>query len=116
MGLPDAEFALFKNAYLSWLIRQIGLLKVIEERRSGRLEALDLEYKFGDVLKLLDHKASWLPIATYLAHQFDKQQMAVIYSLLDDLIDASVLNFDRGGFGAGFDAVTEFHSGQRQLE
>ncbi len=110
MRYSEEDFSEFKQTYVAWLKRQIRILKGREESRNGQLEALDLEYKFGEVLKLLNRKARWPQNASFLAHYFNKQQMAVIYSQLDNLIEMSVKNSDDEGFFAGFDAVHRRHT------
>ncbi|MGA7673439.1 MAG: hypothetical protein WCA78_00155 [Rhizomicrobium sp.] len=105
MRLPREEFDIFKRAYLSWLEGALGTLRIREEHRRGPVTGLDLEGQLGAVVKLLNRKADAPRIASYLARYFSGDQMAVIYTLLDDLIDAGVRNSDVGGYKAGFDAV-----------
>jgi len=114
MGLSEERFDRFKRAYAEWVRRQLGGLEEAERCRVGNLEALDLEYKFGDVLRRLNRKASQPRNASFLARHFNKQEMAIIYSLLDDMMDASVRNSDQEGFHAGFEAVHRYNFAQQR--
>ena len=113
MGLSSEQFDQFKQAYISWMSRRLGELRVAEEMRAGKLEPLDLEDKFGDALRLLNRRAVQPRNASFLAQRFDKKQMGIIFSLLDDMIDASVGNSDQAGFGAGSQAVNQYNLTQR---
>jgi|HubBroStandDraft_1064217.scaffolds.fasta_scaffold79265_4 hypothetical protein len=98
-------FLVFKNAYMSWISRKIQHLKTTEECRNGEIEALVLEGKFGEVLKFLNYKAKQAADANFLADHFDGRQMAIIFSLLDDMVELSVRNSDCEGFQFGANAV-----------
>ena len=98
-------FLVFKEAYISWINRKIERLKTTEECRNSEIDALVLERKFGEVLKLLNYKAEQESYASFLALHFDPRQMAIIFSLLDDIVELSVQNSDRAGFQFGADAV-----------
>lgn len=110
MNLSEPEFDAYKAAYVRRIRHALARLKTREERRRGNVDALTLEYKFADILKLLKRKASAPRNASYLANHFGAEQRTVLYALLDDMIDATVKNSDAECFRAGFDAVHELQS------
>jgi hypothetical protein len=112
--LSVAEFSEYKENYLSWMRKQLDELKIASDHRLGNLTPSGLAAKFNDVLKIMDRNAKLSIDETLLGRFFDNKQMAIIFSLLDDMIDASVRNSDRCGFTAGFEAVTRLKLAQQK--
>jgi hypothetical protein len=59
------------------------------ERLNGTapIEALDIEYQLGRLLRRLRRKALYPQHASYIAKHFDREQMRVLYHLLDEIED-----------------------------
>jgi hypothetical protein len=113
--LSATEFTEYKKGYISWMEERLEALKEASNHRQGNLKPADLAHKFCDILKLLNRKAPSFIDKDILERSFDGRQMAVIFSLLDDMIDASVHNSDQGGFTAAFEAVNQLHIAQQDL-
>ena len=103
--LSKERFELFKSAYISTIKRELGRLRITERKRAGEISSLDLEYKFGEVLKLLSRNSLQPRNASFLAAMFNREQLSTIYSLLDDMMDASIRNSDHRAIKAGCDAI-----------
>jgi hypothetical protein len=114
-SLSATEFTEYKKGYISWMEERLEALKEASNHRQGNLKPADLAHKFCDILKLLNRKAPSFIDKDILERSFDGRQMAVIFSLLDDMIDASVHNSDQGGFTAAFEAVNQLHIAQQDL-
>jgi hypothetical protein len=91
--VPDevnaAEFQAYQKSFVQRQRLQLNTLRRREEirRLEIKVEPLDLEYKFAEVLHLLRPKAQYPKYASLLADQFDEAQRRLIYALLEEIIE-----------------------------
>jgi hypothetical protein len=83
----DDEFSAFKKNIIKQLKRSLAYLRQRELFRSGKepVSNLTLEYKFDRIAKLVNRKADFPRVASYLSAHFNRNEMCIIYGLLDDI-------------------------------
>jgi hypothetical protein len=100
----DEQFEICRQKNINQLRARLAILRRREEIRRHEVEVtgLDLEQKFGEILRLIRPKAvyqrkvSFPHYASYLADQFDEPHRRVIYSLLEEIIEQAPWQGVRG--------------------
>jgi hypothetical protein len=111
-----AEFAEYKQAYIAWMEQHLEALRKANMCCQGNLNATDVAQKFGEVCSRLTNKIVPLADIYLFEGTFDNEQMAVIFSLLDRMVEASARSSDRGAFEAGSSAAAQFRRAQQNLQ
>ena len=107
--LEQEKFEAFRRGYLRGLQQELGYLVERERCRSGKLENLDLEYKFGELRKLAKSRTPQPRNASFLSTCFSVEEMAVIYTLLDEITEEATKCSDRMAIRYGYDAVHQLN-------
>jgi hypothetical protein len=87
--LTDEQFEIYRTEIIIQLKRRFSLLQHREEIRRCEVpvDALSLEYKFAELLRLVRRKADYPRNASYLNKHFNETERRVIFGLLEEIIE-----------------------------
>jgi hypothetical protein len=87
--LTDEEFEIYRAEIIRQLKVRLSLLHRREEIRRCEVpvDALALEYKFAELLRLVRRKADYPRNASYLNKHFNETERRIIFGLLEEIIE-----------------------------
>ena len=74
-----------QNGCVEELERHLAWLRGREERYQGNVEGIDIEYQLGQLQRLIMPKADYPRLPTVIDHGFGREQLGLIYRLLDNI-------------------------------
>jgi hypothetical protein len=88
-AITDEEFEICRQEHIRQLTHRLALLRHREEIRRCEVsvDALELEHKFGQLLRLVRRKAQYPHHASYINENFNENERRVIYALLEEIIE-----------------------------
>lgn len=88
-GLTNEQFEVFREDSICQIKQRLALLHHREEirRHEVPVDALQLEEKFAQVLRLVRRRAGYPRNASYLNANFNEVERRVIYALLEEIVE-----------------------------
>jgi hypothetical protein len=88
-GFSDEEAKIWQEECVDQLEGRLAWLHGREERYQGNVEGIDIEYQLGRILRLVGQKADYPRHASVFDYNFSKEQLGLIYRMLD-VIEESI--------------------------
>jgi hypothetical protein len=87
--LTDQQFEIYRHEILQQLKQRLRRLHHREEIRRHEIpvDALTLEYKFGELCRLVRPRAEYPRNASYLNKHFNEEERRIIFALLEEIIE-----------------------------
>jgi hypothetical protein len=97
LRIPEEEFKIWQGECIRQLEGRLRWLQARERRYRGDVDGLAIELQLGRILSLVSPKAHYPRNATIFDHSFTKEQLGLIYRMLD-VIEESIPWEGRGRY------------------
>jgi hypothetical protein len=84
-GFNDEEAKIWQDECIRQLEGHLRWLQGREHRYQGNVEGIDIEYQLGRILHLVRRNVDYPRHATVFDHSFSKEQLGLIYRMLDKI-------------------------------
>jgi hypothetical protein len=86
--LTDEEVEIWQNECIRQLEGHLAGLRYREDKYRGNVEGMDIERQLGRILHLIRPRERYPTYASIIDRHFDKEQLGLIYRLLDVIEEA----------------------------